>query len=800
MTHPTPSPTADDGPAGDGTRGQKRPSWDDDSSANDHSSKRRASRACLSCRNRKERCDVVKGGIPCTNCRLDRLDCVVTESNRGRRPNAANSITVAASRATANSAVPPPPPAPAANTTPPALGTTAASASPPSPPHCHCSHSRQPSSQHRDRPEPQPDILSPPQSQTENYLVSLSFEDQSDHSHHQFDETHQSEQPQSAEAWQALPTVNGVDRQLVASAPAHLPSFIRPFPPHIVARDIEYLTDKDALTIPDRDLRDELLRTYAEIVHPFMPALDLHEFLGCILEPRPNSISLLLFQAVMFASVAFVDEECLRARGFSSRKAARKVFFARVRLLYGLDCEQDRLALIQSLLMMTYWYDRPEDEKDTWYWMGIAFSLAQVASLHRDPKHLPISEREKWLRRRIWWSCVMRDRLLALGIRRPARIRDHDFDVSELTVDDFDLSPASDALLGLLGESKLTCADPAARTAMAAACVDLTKLCVCLGHILHSQYSVLGPHAVGSEYFFKVIVMPKRSERQAQDLHKCDAELAEWFHERDARSRYAPGTTPTDDKAERIIRLHRSQLQMKYLTTMCVLHRPQVFCSAPGPEFGVTRASSREKLTEAAVAMTKLAFEMELSDQLRYLSTSSIPAFLSAALVHVLEVRSPDEEVRNISIGRFYQCFHVLSELQEMYASADYAVRFLEMVLDRMNTKIPMLRLNSGSTSRQGSQSCKSSATLVGGPSSKHRAGRTSSSAEPLNALCADQTESLTPFLGSFDTWPVIADGLLMANNSQPELGTVSKPLFASAWADVDSLLPVLIDNASSSG
>ncbi|KAK1657896.1 hypothetical protein BDP55DRAFT_684065 [Colletotrichum godetiae] len=172
---------------------------------------------------------------------------------------------------------------------------------------------------------------------------------------------------------------------------------------------------------------------------------------------------------------------------------------------------------------------------------------------------------------------------------------------------------------------------------------------------------------------------------------------------------------------------------MKYLTTMCVLHRPQVFCSAPGPEFGVTRASSREKLTKSAIAMTKLALEMELGDQLRYLSNISIPVFLSAALVHALEVRSPDEEVRNISIGRFYQCFHVLSELQEMYASADYAVRFLEMVLDRMKTKIPMLRLTSSAPSRQGSNVRKGLTPLDGASSSKPQARRTDSSVEPLS-------------------------------------------------------------------
>lgn len=62
---------------------QKRPAWD---STSDRASKRRASKACLSCRNRKVRCDVVNGGVPCTNCRLDGVQCVTKESNRGRKP------------------------------------------------------------------------------------------------------------------------------------------------------------------------------------------------------------------------------------------------------------------------------------------------------------------------------------------------------------------------------------------------------------------------------------------------------------------------------------------------------------------------------------------------------------------------------------------------------------------------------------------------------------------------------------------------------------------------------------------
>ena len=46
--------------------------------------KRRASKACCCCRSRKVRCDVVENGSPCTNCRLDQVECIVTESKRRR--------------------------------------------------------------------------------------------------------------------------------------------------------------------------------------------------------------------------------------------------------------------------------------------------------------------------------------------------------------------------------------------------------------------------------------------------------------------------------------------------------------------------------------------------------------------------------------------------------------------------------------------------------------------------------------------------------------------------------------------
>lgn len=55
------------------------------STAGNRAAKKRAPRACVSCRDRKVRCDVVNGGVPCTNCRLDDVNCVLKASNRGKR-------------------------------------------------------------------------------------------------------------------------------------------------------------------------------------------------------------------------------------------------------------------------------------------------------------------------------------------------------------------------------------------------------------------------------------------------------------------------------------------------------------------------------------------------------------------------------------------------------------------------------------------------------------------------------------------------------------------------------------------
>jgi hypothetical protein len=113
-----------------------------------------------------------------------------------------------------------------------------------------------------------------------------------------------------------------------------LPAYIKPLPQRMSTADIDYLFAKGALSLPEVSIRNALLQSYIEYVHPYMPLVELHKVLETIDKGtgEDGDLSLLLFQSIMFAATAFVDSSYLRAAGFSNRKAARKAFFQKARV------------------------------------------------------------------------------------------------------------------------------------------------------------------------------------------------------------------------------------------------------------------------------------------------------------------------------------------------------------------------------------------------------------------------------------------------------------------------------------
>ncbi|KAI1940956.1 hypothetical protein LOZ12_003769 [Ophidiomyces ophidiicola] len=472
------------------------------------------------------------------------------------------------------------------------------------------------------------------------------------------------------------------------SAKGLLPDYLRPLPSKFQDADIDYLEAKGALTIPEVGLRNELLRNYIQWVHTYMPLLELEEFLCIIFRDNGfQKLSLLLFQAVMFAGTAFIDMEYLYAAGFESRKAARKAFFQRARLLYDFDYEVDRISLVQSLLLMTYWYEMPDDQKDTWHWMGVSLSLAHTIGLHRDPANSTMDLKRQKLWKRIWWSTYSRDRLIALGMRRPTRIKDEDCDVPMLLVSDFEFKPFAPEVLQVLGDLEMV-HNVAHQKELAAMFIEKAKLCLCISHVLSAQYSVLG-HKFGGTTETTMMLLPKKSAAETCEVRRCDEELETWLSELAEESQYRPPPSEISS-GDGVIYLHRALLRMIYLTTSSALHRPQVLPATPFPTVEAElQALSRTKVRHAAVEITNIAQTLHGLDLTRYLPTTGVTVLLPAVIIHLLDIKSNDISVRTASLNRFYRCMQILQRMRDVYASADFATSFLEAAIRKAGIQVP---------------------------------------------------------------------------------------------------------------
>ncbi|KAH0536119.1 hypothetical protein FGG08_006985 [Glutinoglossum americanum] len=474
-----------------------------------------------------------------------------------------------------------------------------------------------------------------------------------------------------------------------------LPDYIKPLPVRIAPDDVEYLAKKGALTVPEVGLRNELLRSYLEYVHPYMPLLELHNFLNIVERGNGSTgkLSLLLFQAVMFAGTAFVDMKHLGDAGYTSRKAARKAFFQKTRLLYDFDYEHDRIALVQALLLMTYWYETPDDQKDTWHWMGVAISLSHTIGLHRNPGKSKMDHKRQRLWKRIWWSCFMRDRLVALGMRRPTRIKSEDYDVPILTLDDFEISSLNPNITCISADCLLA-RDPARQRELAIMCIEKAKLCVCISHVLSAQYSVLNNNqgAVTAEgnTTTTMMLLPRKLGAETCEVRSCDDQLSKWIEELPEEAAYQ---TPVPGAVDDVLTVHRALLHMVYYTTLSALHRPQVLPSAPAAWPARNNGAelheiSRNKVRRAAAEITRIGKELRELDLVKYLPTTGVTVLLPAIIIHLLDIKSLDEKVRNESLLGFSLCMQVIHRLRENYAAADYATHFLEAAIRKANIQV----------------------------------------------------------------------------------------------------------------
>ncbi|CAG9951570.1 unnamed protein product, partial [Clonostachys rosea f. rosea IK726] len=219
--------------------------------------------------------------------------------------------------------------------------------------------------------------------------------------------------------------------------------------------DVAYLASQDCLVIPTGETLDHFLEMYFLHVHPLLPMINEGNFWKLYCHGPCNEtdkIPLVLFQAILFAASSFASEEVVKHLGFPHTRAARAAFYKRAKLLYNLETESSLVPLAQTALLLSFWAPDPLGgqgglsdctKNSTEAWLVLAIHDARNAGAHLQTSVPPLApadndsteQKRQNALRRLWWCCLIRDRILALNLRRNIQIKRAYYDPDTLYQD-----------------------------------------------------------------------------------------------------------------------------------------------------------------------------------------------------------------------------------------------------------------------------------------------------------------------------------------------------------------------------
>ncbi|KAF2663978.1 cutinase transcription factor 1 alpha [Microthyrium microscopicum] len=408
--------------------------------------------------------------------------------------------------------------------------------------------------------------------------------------------------------------------------------------------EIEILHQRGAFLLPPRALCDELVEAYFKWVAPVVPVINRSRFMRQYRDPK-NPPSLLLLQAILLAgSRVCMNPQLMDSSG--STTPAAMTFYKRAKALFDANYEDDRVTIVQALLLLAWYWEGPEDvTKNVFYWTRVAIVVAQGSGMHRSVEGSQLSRSDKRLWKRIWWTLFSRDRSVAVALGRPVGINPEDTDVEMIHEDDFiEDEPDRQAEFP---------PDPIHVRFF----ISYVKLCEIMGLVLSQQYSVAS----------------KLQRTNAMDLTHSDMALADWFQ-------HCPKEVSYDKNNHNF---WAALLHSNYYTTLCLLHRAHM------PPAGSPRTTANEEAAypsrniayQAAGMITSIVENLQNHGELRYTPAFIVYSLFSALIMHVYQMRSSNKIVVAQTEQRLQVCMIALKEVSKVWLVAKMVHTLFESIL-----------------------------------------------------------------------------------------------------------------------
>ncbi|KAL2837828.1 fungal-specific transcription factor domain-containing protein [Aspergillus pseudodeflectus] len=460
--------------------------------------------------------------------------------------------------------------------------------------------------------------------------------------------------------------------------PNNLPSYIKRPSTMLDIIDLQYLQGTDALNVPTGILRDELLKSYIRFVHPHMPIVDLANFVQAVKGSESicasDQLSLLLFQAVMFAGSLFIDLKYLLAAGYCSRKVARDHFFHRAQSLYRMQYESKATAVVQSLLLMLSQYEVSESWEQATVSIGICYSLAIKLGLHREDSKLSASHTSSYhfLRRRLWWSLVMQDTIVSLQTGLPPIICSNTYNVRLPQLGDFKFDIFSTQ------SEYFTILDAAQRREMALIFIEKVKLC----QALNEEQTVWLTSPVNTTHMPHL--QPTADSYNSADLYNNVRRLEMWRKGQARETVYKSLTASgrVQSPWEIVVACHRATLHLMHFLSLCQAYGLPKIRNLHHNLSPTTRYY--QTLNDGAGTLISILIELYRLDSLNRLPYLLLNAVFNAGfsrLGSLWNTTSLDDRLR--SFRDINVCLRIFRSLQDDYDGVDH----LRCLLDSLTQK-----------------------------------------------------------------------------------------------------------------
>ena len=354
-----------------------------------------------------------------------------------------------------------------------------------------------------------------------------------------------------------------------------------------------------------------------------------------------------------------------------------------MQLLYDLDVEPDRISIIQSLVLMAYMSETPGDARGGWHWIGVAVTLAMTLGFHRRADYVTLVPEKGRLQRRIWWSCYIRDRTLALAVNRPWRIRDDEFDTPMLTLADFEISE-SERHHPETAEGLPVTTDREEDVKLAHISIGLAQLCTQIGEILNIHFSILPEesapppsHSQDGTGHTSTLFFARSKGMQVDRIMACDQKLQAWFQNRPSACIYS-------SVGSNSYVLQGAFLNLLFFSMVSALHRP-LLRSNMLVDFVEYRMWSERRAQNAAMETSRMSHDLHKLGLGRFYPGAGAVLQVPAVLILLRELHSPNSRRPNEIFSSILPCINVVEDVKERHIGAEIAMTLIVDLLRRSN-------------------------------------------------------------------------------------------------------------------